>query len=175
MEILLRSGASNDPKSSTDLQISIAPPKWYFHFSRQIEAAQTSNLPGYGDLGLRLPLKNKPKYRPRFKARRAVLISNFSCKPAAAPTFHGPVLVITGSKSPNTSYTKSDILRHVIGEDTIYYGEDCLTGATTESPLVIAVLKPSFPAAEAFEAYVQPRMGHVMNMHFNTTGLYRVI
>ncbi|KAG7008702.1 cryptochrome-2 [Physcia stellaris] len=77
--------------------------------------------------------------------------------PATAPEFKGPVLVITGN------------------EDVIYCGGDCLAGATADLPSVPAGAKGSFPKAAAFEAYIQPNMGHAMNLHRNTTAFYHVM
>ena len=33
----------------------------------------------------------------------------------------------------------------------------------------------AFPAARAFEAYIQPNTGHAINLHYNSTGAYRVM
>ena len=101
-----------------------------------------------------------------------------SSLPATAPEFRGPVLVITGSRLL-LSCPQTDIPRPptdcCLDEDVIYCGGDCLAGATPDLPSVPAAVKGSFPKAEAFEAYIQPNMGHVMNLHRNTTGLYHVM
>ena len=33
----------------------------------------------------------------------------------------------------------------------------------------------AFPAAKAFEAYIQPNTGHAINLHYNSTGAYKVM
>ena len=44
--------------------------------------------------------------------------------------------------------------------------------ALSSIPADVAI---SFPAASAFEAYVQPNTGHGINVHYNSTAAYRVI
>lgn len=70
--------------------------------------------------------------------------------------FTGPVLIITGSN------------------DVPFCGGDCTnTGGAAES--IPAQGKMAFPAARAFEAYIQPHTGHGINLHYNATGAYEVI
>ncbi|KAK4539288.1 hypothetical protein LTR36_000814 [Oleoguttula mirabilis] len=69
--------------------------------------------------------------------------------PQNATSFTGPVLVITGDA------------------DTIFCGADCY-GILEQSA-------PFFPAAKPFQTYVQPHMGHGMNLHYNASGFYGVV
>lgn len=79
----------------------------------------------------------------------------------SAPGFEGPVLIITGQ------------------QDNIYCGGDCTTGlagaAVAAGPNIIQAGAAAFPNATAFEAYIQPEMGHGMNFHRNATGYYEVV
>jgi hypothetical protein len=61
--------------------------------------------------------------------------------------------------------------------DLPYCGGDCLsTGDPSLPPIPAAMEKkiPSVPAGD-FVAYIQPNMGHAINMHYNATGAYNVI
>ena len=42
-------------------------------------------------------------------------------------------------------------------------------------PSIPAVVGMAFPAASAFEAYIQPNTGHGINVHYNATAAYRII
>ena len=33
----------------------------------------------------------------------------------------------------------------------------------------------AFPASRAFEAYIHPNTGHGINLHYNSTGAYKVV
>lgn len=71
--------------------------------------------------------------------------------------FTGPVQVVTGR------------------EDAIYCGGDCLNTAGTPLASIPAGVQKAFPNAKAFQAYIQPNSGHGINLHYNSTGAYRVI
>lgn len=72
----------------------------------------------------------------------------------SAAGFKGPVLVLAGE------------------EDEIFYGGNC-----TESGgfSILELARGAFPDARAFEGFVQPNMGHAVNMHYNSSGAYRVM
>lgn len=70
--------------------------------------------------------------------------------------YKGPVLVITGEY------------------DLPYCGGDCLaTGGAAAS--IPATAAKTFPNASSFEAYIQPKTGHGLNLHYNATAGYNVI
>ncbi|KAI9641852.1 hypothetical protein NHQ30_009719 [Ciborinia camelliae] len=76
-------------------------------------------------------------------------------QPSSAPNFTGPVLVLTGN------------------EDEIFCGGDCSkTSGAANIPAKAAVI---FPKSKSFIAYVQPRCGHAVNVHYNSTGAYKVM
>ncbi|MCJ1230475.1 hypothetical protein MMC12_007149 [Toensbergia leucococca] len=72
----------------------------------------------------------------------------------AAPEYKGPVLFLNGQF------------------DLIFCGGNC-TNIVVDGPTSIS-RSEIFPAASAFEVYVQPRAGHAVNLHFNSTGAYGV-
>ncbi|KAL8714236.1 MAG: hypothetical protein Q9220_001965 [cf. Caloplaca sp. 1 TL-2023] len=77
--------------------------------------------------------------------------------PMAAPMFKGPVQIVTGR------------------QDAIYCGGDCLVTGDPALASIPAKSKMAFPAAKAFEAYIQPDTAHALNLHYNSTGAYNVI
>ncbi|KAA6410673.1 MAG: alpha beta-hydrolase [Lasallia pustulata] len=77
--------------------------------------------------------------------------------PKAAPDFTGPVLVLTGN------------------QDNIFCGGDCMATGDPALPSIPADVGIAFPAASAFEAYIQPNTGHGINVHYNATAAYRII
>ncbi|KAI9869917.1 MAG: hypothetical protein M1830_004924 [Pleopsidium flavum] len=77
--------------------------------------------------------------------------------PKMAPMFTGPVQVITGN------------------EDAIYCGGDCMMTGDPALASIPAAVKMAFPAASAFEAYIQPNTGHAINLHYNSTAAYNVM
>lgn len=79
------------------------------------------------------------------------------CQPAWAPVFTGPVMVMTG------------------GADSWFCGFDCHATGDPAVASIPAAVQLAFPAAEAFETYIQPNTGHSLNMHFNATAGYRVM
>ncbi|KAJ8067352.1 hypothetical protein OCU04_004705 [Sclerotinia nivalis] len=84
-------------------------------------------------------------------------ILTMAAQPSSAPNFTGPVLILTGN------------------EDQIFCGGNCSeTGASAalNIPAQAAVI---FPKARTFTAYIQPRCGHAVNVHFNSSGAYRVM
>jgi pimeloyl-ACP methyl ester carboxylesterase len=83
-------------------------------------------------------------------------ILTIGSQPGPAPEFTGPVQVITGN------------------EDAIFCGSNCsATGGASAS--VLSSAGSLFPKASVFEAYVQPRTGHALNVHYNSTGAFNVI
>ncbi|KAL9599351.1 MAG: hypothetical protein Q9219_003884 [cf. Caloplaca sp. 3 TL-2023] len=77
--------------------------------------------------------------------------------PYVAPDFKGPVQILTGR------------------QDVIYCGGDCLATGDPSLASIPAKSKMAFPAARAFEAYIQPDTAHGINLHYNSTGAYNVI
>ncbi|KAK4697584.1 hypothetical protein P7C71_g514, partial [Lecanoromycetidae sp. Uapishka_2] len=77
--------------------------------------------------------------------------------PQAAPDFKGPVMVFTGM------------------QDSIFCGGDCTATGNPNLASIPALTKLAFPAAKAFEAYLQPNTGHGINLHYNATAGYNVI
>ncbi|KAL4894690.1 hypothetical protein BDV59DRAFT_200513 [Aspergillus ambiguus] len=74
----------------------------------------------------------------------------------AQSTFPGPVLIITGSN------------------DLPFCGGDCYnTGGASDS--IPADARSSFTARKSILAYVQPDMGHGINLHYNASGAYNFI
>jgi pimeloyl-ACP methyl ester carboxylesterase len=72
--------------------------------------------------------------------------------------FTGPVLVVTGE------------------HDVPFCGGNCTTILPGSSvPNIPAGVAMSFPAASAFESYLQPNTGHGLNFHYNATAGYQVI
>ncbi|CAD6444632.1 2bee58ee-68e3-4ef4-b72e-cfb7ab717c3f [Sclerotinia trifoliorum] len=79
-------------------------------------------------------------------------------QPSSAPEFTGPVLVLTGN------------------EDQIFCGGNCSeTGSANSAPNIPAQAAVVFPKARTFVPYVQPRCGHAVNVHFNSSGAYKVM
>jgi pimeloyl-ACP methyl ester carboxylesterase len=74
----------------------------------------------------------------------------------AKSSFTGPVYVIDGEN------------------DIAFCGGDC-TYTTDSSASVPAGVKAAFPEASAFTAYLQPRTGHGINLHYNSTAAYKQI
>lgn len=77
--------------------------------------------------------------------------------PYVAPGFKGPVQILTGR------------------QDAIYCGGDCLATGDPALASIPAKSKMAFPAASAFETYIQPNSAHGINLHYNSTGAYHVI
>ncbi|KAI4177132.1 MAG: hypothetical protein LQ343_000614 [Gyalolechia ehrenbergii] len=77
--------------------------------------------------------------------------------PYVAPNFRGPVQIVTGR------------------QDAVYCGGDCLATGDPALASIPAKSKMAFPAASAFEAYIQPNTAHGINLHYNSTGAYNVI
>ncbi|KAL8948631.1 MAG: hypothetical protein Q9222_005196 [Ikaeria aurantiellina] len=77
--------------------------------------------------------------------------------PMAAPMFKGPVQIVTGR------------------QDAIYCGGDCLATGDPALASIPAKSKMAFPAAKAFEAYIQPNTAHAVNLHYNSTAAYNAI
>ncbi|KAL1593615.1 hypothetical protein SLS59_009129 [Nothophoma quercina] len=72
--------------------------------------------------------------------------------------FTGPAFVITGQ------------------HDVPFCGGNCYGMAQNITAANIpAGVKTAFPAASAFEAYIQPNTGHGLNFHYNATAGYQVI
>lgn len=63
--------------------------------------------------------------------------------------------------------------------DLVFCGGNCLATAGFDPtlPSIPAAVKNSFPGVDAsnFSAYIQPNMGHGINLHYNATGAYKVI
>lgn len=77
--------------------------------------------------------------------------------PSTVPGFKGPVQVLVGN------------------QDFIFCGGDCMA---TGDPALVGGSIPggvtkAFPAAKAFEAYIQPNTGHAINLHYNATAAYK--
>lgn len=72
--------------------------------------------------------------------------------------FTGPVFVITGQ------------------HDVPFCGGNCYGMAQNITAVNIpAGVKTAYPAASAFEAYIQPNTGHGLNFQYNATAGYQVI
>jgi hypothetical protein len=83
-------------------------------------------------------------------------ILTIGSQPKAAMGFTGPVLVVTGN------------------EDAIFCGGNCTaTGGVAAS--IPAEAKMVFPNSTYFDAYIQPKTGHALNVHYNSTGAYNVM
>ncbi|APA11636.1 hypothetical protein sscle_08g064060 [Sclerotinia sclerotiorum 1980 UF-70] len=78
-------------------------------------------------------------------------------QPSSAPEFTGPVLILTGN------------------EDEIFCGGNCSQTGANSAPNIPAQAAVVFPKARAFVPYIQPRCGHAVNVHFNSSGAYRVM
>ncbi|KAF2034324.1 alpha/beta-hydrolase [Setomelanomma holmii] len=77
--------------------------------------------------------------------------------PMTSP-FTGPALVVTGQ------------------HDIPFCGGNCYGQVPNSTAANIpAGVKAGFPAASAFEAYIQPNTGHGLNFHYNATAGYQVI
>ena len=90
--------------------------------------------------------------------------------------YAGPVMVLTGG-TPNNLIIMVHMLTPKTDSDVPYCGGDCLaTGdpALTSIPAAVMNSFPNVPAAN-FTAYIQPNTGHVINLHYNSTGAYNVI
>ncbi|KAL8690492.1 MAG: hypothetical protein Q9218_004068 [Villophora microphyllina] len=77
--------------------------------------------------------------------------------PLMAPEFKGPVQIVTGR------------------QDVIYCGGDCLATGDPALASIPAKSRMAFPAAKAFEAYIQPETAHAINLHYNSTAAYNAI
>jgi len=75
--------------------------------------------------------------------------------PGPATKFTGPVLVLTGD------------------EDAIFCGGDCMVGGAGGSiPSQAAAI---FPNSRRYETHIQLNTGHAVNVHYNSSGAYRVM
>lgn len=100
--------------------------------------------------------------------------------PYVAPNFRGPVQIVTGRKSFPPSFStrtrqREKKLTSNVGQDAVYCGGDCLATGDPALASIPAKSKMAFPAASAFEAYIQPNTAHGINLHYNSTGAYNVI
>jgi pimeloyl-ACP methyl ester carboxylesterase len=85
------------------------------------------------------------------------LLTIGAAPPFGAQEFAGPVLVLTGQF------------------DQIFCGGDCLATGNASIPNIPGEVAPAFPKAKPFQTYIQPNSGHAVNVHFNSTGAYKVI
>jgi pimeloyl-ACP methyl ester carboxylesterase len=84
------------------------------------------------------------------------------------PVTTGELLTI-GSAPPTTSFDGPVLI--LTGEyDQPFCGGNCYAA----SPNILAQAVSQFPNASAFVPYVQPRTGHGLNAHYNSTGAYTV-
>ena len=95
--------------------------------------------------------------------------------------FQGPVLVITGCKSIESRTILLPLrianLASIIANDLPFCGGDCFATGNPSLPSIPAAMIKAFPKIkpEKFAAYIQPNMGHSINLHYNATGAYMVI
>jgi pimeloyl-ACP methyl ester carboxylesterase len=124
-------------------------PKGYMATSGATADQYVFFLPGYYDTGLAI-------YSERTKQpiTYGELLTIGSAPKMS--TFTGPVFIITGR------------------EDQPFCGGDCFA-TMDNSTSIPAEAKMGFPAASAFEAYIQPDSGHGINLHYNSTAAYKVI
>ena len=124
-------------------------------------------LPGYFDPNI-LPYTEMNKFP--YTVGELLTIGN---APPAAKTFKGPVQVFTGSKSyyVRARTTSTD---NKPDEDLIFCGGNCRATGDPALASIPAGAKAAFPAVKVFEAYIQPNMGHGINVHYNATAAYRV-
>jgi len=59
----------------------------------------------------------------------------------------------------------------------LYCGDDCLSTGDPNLKSIPAAMANNFPSVSAsdFVAYIQPNMGHAINLHYNATGAYNVL
>ncbi|CAF9909085.1 hypothetical protein IMSHALPRED_007596 [Imshaugia aleurites] len=81
-------------------------------------------------------------------------VLTLSGSPSTAPAFKGPVQVLDGN------------------QDFIFCGGDC--SPASDAATIPGAVAAAFPAARAFDAYIQPNTGHGINLHYNATNAYRV-
>jgi pimeloyl-ACP methyl ester carboxylesterase len=126
-------------------------PSGYFAHSDLTALQYAFLFPGQYDVGFAV---EGEKTKQPVTAGELLTIGN---APKMSP-FTGPVFVITGQ------------------HDVPFCGGNCYgmvegINATTIPGSVAA----AFPAASAFEAYIQPNTGHGLNFHYNATAGYQVI
>lgn len=63
-----------------------------------------------------------------------------------------------------------DVLYVAAQHDLIFCGGDCVGLFGTQS-----AAKQAFPNAKSWEEYIQPNVGHGINLHYNASGAYEVI
>ena len=65
----------------------------------------------------------------------------------------------------------------VADQDFIFCGGDCTPIGNPAMPRrsIPGEVARAFPAAKAFKAYIQPNTGHGINLHYNSTGAYKVM
>lgn len=65
----------------------------------------------------------------------------------------------------------------MIDSDLVFCGSDCFATGDPTLPNIPAGVKGAFPNVSVadFESYIQPNMGHGINLHHNATAAYRVI
>lgn len=63
-----------------------------------------------------------------------------------------------------------DVLFLAAQYDLIFCGGDCVGLYGTQS-----AAKEAFPKAKSWERYIQPHVGHGINLHYNASGAYSVI
>ncbi|KAL8699297.1 MAG: hypothetical protein Q9201_006082 [Fulgogasparrea decipioides] len=95
--------------------------------------------------------------------------------PLVAPEFKGPVQIVTGGESLPKQLGNPNSSLHDTEQDVIYCGGDCFATGHPALASIPAKFKSAFPAAKAFEAYIQPNTAHAINLHYNSTAAYNVI
>lgn len=125
-------------------------PTGYLTWANASSNERTFLYPGFFDPGI---LQFSESTKEPFTTGEALTLGG---SPSTAPDFTGPVQVLTGD------------------EDFIFCGGDCTPTGDPDGSIPGEVAK-AFPAAKAFEAYIQPNTGHGINLHYNSTGAYKVM
>ncbi|KAH6620522.1 Alpha/Beta hydrolase protein [Boeremia exigua] len=126
-------------------------PSGYFAHSDLTALHYAFLYPGQFDVGLAVEAE---KTKQPVTVGELLTIGN---APQASP-FTGPAFVITGE------------------HDIPFCGGNCYgKGPDIPAPNIPAAVVAVFPAASAFEAYIQPKTGHGLNFNYNATAGYQVI
>lgn len=128
-------------------------PTGYLTWANASSNAETFLDPGFFDPGI---LDFSEATKQPFTTGEILTLGG---SPPSAPEFKGPVQVLVGN------------------QDFIFCGGDCVPNGgppgMPAGPSIPSGVVQAFPAASAFEAYIQPNTGHGINLHFNSTGAYR--
>lgn len=83
--------------------------------------------------------------------------------------FSGPVLVFTGGQSCRFARRDVEHTDRTTDYDVPFCGGNCTATGSPGVANIPSQAKKAFPSAKPFAAYVQPKTGHGLQLHYNAT------